>query len=290
MLEYKIVNDDTNDETDVTSNYSSDPTIPGPTIVLTEGDKVELTLTNNIGFGGVSVHTHGVHYLIASDGTLQVTNNFDDEMATTGSDYTYFWEAAQGTAGSWPYHDHTFGIPGGQNPNGLETSGLFGTVIVNPASGYFTGLVNGKISNIAISDIKKEFVAYVTDDAFWMNEINNSDGIHTPLKVNPILVAADDDIIRFHLIALGTDFHKFVLDNYKWLEPGTNDKITEKAIGPLENHVFAISAKTGESLYTDLVPSHFYLGMKGFFNVDSDGGPSIPGTMQLHDGGVIARN
>src|SRR5688572_21459919 len=57
MLEYKII-DKQNNTTDITSRYSNQPIIPGPTIVLTEGDIARLTLVNEIGRGVVSLHTH----------------------------------------------------------------------------------------------------------------------------------------------------------------------------------------------------------------------------------------
>ena len=108
--------------------YGANPTpsIPGPVIIMDEGDKVELTLHNDLGEGCVSVHTHGVHYPIESDGTLAQTNGVVDSCATVNEPYTYEWNAAKGTSGTWPYHDHTFG-----SALGSEDKGLFGAIIVN---------------------------------------------------------------------------------------------------------------------------------------------------------------
>ena len=50
MLDYKII-DKKNQTKDITSRYSDLPTIPGPTIIMTEGDKAKLTLVNEIGRG-----------------------------------------------------------------------------------------------------------------------------------------------------------------------------------------------------------------------------------------------
>ena len=81
MLEYKII-DKQNQTKDITSRYSDLPTIPGPTIIMTEGDKAKLTLVNEIGRGAVSLHTHGVHYTITSDGSLKMSNKVSDQGAT----------------------------------------------------------------------------------------------------------------------------------------------------------------------------------------------------------------
>ena len=283
MLEYKIIDKQNNNTEDITSRYSKLPTIPGPTIVMTEGDQARLTLVNEIGYGQVSLHTHGAHYKITSDGTLKMTNRVRDQGATHLDPYTYVWTAADGTRGSWPWHDHTFGKnPAGINMNGVETNGLFSTVIINPADGKVTALVNGTAKEVDVQDIKKEFILFVTDDAFWGVEIDNTNNKkHTPLWVNPTLVASKNDLVRFHIQSVGTDFHHFVLDNYEWLKPGTTNITTSlENIGPLENHVFTISADKSTSYY-DNKPVHLLSGMKGKFEVVEDESTvsvaSIPG-------------
>ena len=284
MLEYQIIDKQSQKSQDITSRYSKLPTIPGPTLVMTEGDQARLTLVNEIGRGQVSLHTHGAHYEITSDGTLKMTNKVRDQGATPPDPYTYVWTAAEGTRGSWPWHDHTFGKnPSGINMNGVETNGLFSTVIINPADGKVNALVNGTTKEVDIKDIKKEFVLFVTDDAFWGVEIDNTNNSkHTPLWVNPTLVASKNDLVRFHIQSVGTDFHHFVLDNYKWLKPGTSVTTSLENIGPLENHVFTISADKSTSYY-DKVPVHLLSGMKGKFEVVVDDGSttasvaSIPG-------------
>jgi len=280
MLEYKIT-DKENQTKDITSRYSALPTIPGPTIIMTEGDKARLTLINEVGRGAVSLHTHGVHYTITSDGSLKMSNRVSNQGATPNDSYTYVWTAAEGTRGSWPFHDHTFGKgSSGMNINGVETNGLFATVIVNPANGKVDALVNGIPKEVNVGDIKKDFVLFVTDDAFWGVEIDNNNNKHTPLWVNPTLVASKNDLVRFHILSVGTDFHHFVIDGYKWLKPGTHERTNFENIGPLENHVFTISANNSTSYY-DKMPIHLLSGMKGKFQVIADdtttSTSSIPG-------------
>jgi FtsP/CotA-like multicopper oxidase with cupredoxin domain len=286
MLEYKII-DSENQTKDITSRYSDLPTIPGPTLIMTEGDKARLTLVNEIGRGSVSLHTHGVHYTITSDGSLKMSNRVSDQGATPNDSYTYVWTAAEGTRGSWPWHDHTFGKgSSGMNMNGVETNGLFSTVIVNPANGKVDALVNGIPKEVDVGDIKKDFILFVTDDAFWGVEIdNNNNNKHTPLWVNPTLVASKNDLVRFHIQSVGTDFHHFVIDGYEWLKPGTRETTILENIGPLENHVFTISANNSTSYY-DKMPIHLLSGMKGKFQViegDTAATTSIPGPSPIMD-------
>jgi hypothetical protein len=154
------------------------------------------------------------------------------------------------------------------NINGVETNGLFSTVIVNPANGKLDALVNGIPKEVNVEDIDKDFVLFVTDDAFWGIEIDNkNNNKHTPLWVNPTLVASKNDLVRFHIQSVGTDFHHFVIDDYKWLKPGTHKTTNTEKIGPLENHVFTISADKNTSSYYDKMPVHLLSGMKGKFQV-----------------------
>ena len=260
MLSHKI------DGLDVTDRYSNAPTIPGPIIELTEGDKVKLTLLNAIdpaypvtGISKqVSVHVHGVHYKILSDGTLRVINRKLDEGAGEGPEdtfasYEYEWDVAPGTAGTWAYHDHNY-----ENHNGSEHKGLFGAIIVNPAA---TPRPQNSYK------FSKEYVLYLGDDAFWGVEIDSTTKKQTKHGVNPTLNAPKNTDVRFHLIALGTDLHNFTLNNYKWFDPGTNNLINQIAIGPLEKHVFVIRSKNSTQ-YVDNNFSNKLLGMKGHFIVD----------------------
>lgn len=264
LLAYRMLSH-TVDGAPITDRYSPLATIPGPTIVLTEGDTVKLTLLNAIpdtplaaGLSKqVSVHVHGVHYNILSDGTLKVINQHLDEGAGVGPEntfvtYEYEWNIAHGTAGTWPYHDHNF-----ESHNGSENRGLFGAVIVNPATSP---------TPINSRTFTKEYVLYIGDDAFWGMEIDGVSKKQSKHGVNPSLTAAKNTDVRFHLIAMGTDIHKFVLNGYKWFDPGTPHLINQIAIGPLEKHVFIIRANNSTQ-YMDNNFSNKLLGMIGSFNV-----------------------
>lgn len=265
-MEYHEVTDKNGNTTNLTSRYSTAATIPGPTIVLEEGDEAEIELMHvfdpdNPKQEHVSLHVHGVHYDIDSDGTLKYINLYKDESATPVMSYTYRWVAALGTAGTWPYHDHNM-----NSHNGAEDKGLFGALIVNPASGEERVKISGTEQNIALSNIEKDYVLYIGDDAFWGMEIDNATGQQTPLWVNPTLTAQRNSYVRFHLIALGTNFHQFELKSYKWADPGSRKNINHKVLGPLEKHVFAVRA-THSANYQDSAFSSALLGMKGDFIV-----------------------
>ena len=223
MVSYTIGNDGNKL---VGTQYSGKPSIPGPTIIMTEGDDANVTLINSACENNfvdgpthplvnslptysensmLGIHVHGVHYDISDDASYARMNMSNDSGALCGDDIEYHWVAAAGTSGAWPYHDHTFAI----NEIGAEELGLFGTVIINPADGQVNGLVNdmGLVSTVDVDEIDKEFVLWMVSSEtlgrsiFYGDEIDydtetnyaKESGVReTALWTNPNLVTTHD--------------------------------------------------------------------------------------------------
>jgi FtsP/CotA-like multicopper oxidase with cupredoxin domain len=255
---------------DVTDRYATGPTIPGPTLVMREGDVAEVTLEHGIAnsTGPVSIHVHGVHYKIEDDGTMKALNHRVDSAAFPGKPYTYKWTAAPGTAGTWAYHDHAFGNP----IIGAEDKGLFGTLIVNPASGKVKAAIGGEIVHVDLKDVKREFVVWMHETTFWGMELNHlANGKQFPLWTNPTFGARLGEKIRFHVIGMGTAFHTFHLHGHRWLTPGTTEIIDTTNIGPVSRQAFIVEAGEGvgpgDWHYHCHVVQHMQSGMMGDFRV-----------------------
>jgi hypothetical protein len=316
MVSYSITGPNAGDLV-ADGTYTTKPTIPGPTIVLTEGDTVELTLKNNAcdskfleGTVGpaeifnVGVHVHGVHYDITDDATYSRVNMGGElSTASCGDSIVYDWSAGLGTQGTWPYHDHTFS----QNEVGAEDVGLFGTVIVNPADQMVKGLVtaDGTIVNATVGEIDKEYVLWMVSSevlgrsVFYGMEIDNgNDGKQTPLWVNPNLYATDGDIVRYHVLGIGDETHAFHLHGHRWVEAqgGSADIIDVKEITPLQRHTFLIQASDNENpingsegwMYHCHVFDHMKAGMSGMMIVhpsedEVDEMPPIGATFTISD-------
>jgi len=232
-------------ERNITARYAKGPTIPGPTLVITEGDTAEVTLLHGIGDSPqpVSIHVHGVHYKIDSDGTMKTLNGFADEAAFPDKPYTYKWTAAPGTAGTWPYHDHTFGNP----MLGAEDKGLYGTLIINPASGKVPALIDGKVVDVDLKDVKREFILWMHETTFWGQELNHivEGGKEIPLWSNPTVGARMGEKVRFHVIGIGTAFHTFHLHGHRWIEPGESAAVDTVNVGPIRRTSFVLKAGEG---------------------------------------------
>jgi FtsP/CotA-like multicopper oxidase with cupredoxin domain len=254
----------------VTDRYKLEPVVPGPTIVITEGDVAEVTLEHNIKGSElpVSLHVHGVHYKIEDDGTMKIMNKKVDSAAFPGKPYTYRWEAAPGTAGTWPYHDHTFGNP----MLGSEDKGLYGALIVNPKNGKVPALIDGEIVDVNLDEVKREFVLWMHETTFWGMEINHIlEGRQIPLWSNPTVGARLGELIRFHVIGMGTAFHTFHLHGHRWLEQGTTSVVDAVNIGPIYRQTFVVKAGEGVGPgawhYHCHVLQHMQSGMMGIFRV-----------------------
>lgn len=277
--------------------YDTDPSIPGPTLVFTEGDSVDLKLVNNacddfvIGDVGdhenshVGIHVHGVHYDISDDATYGRMNMNGNSAATCDTPFNYHWDVGLGTEGTWPYHDHTFLV----NEVGAEDVGLFGTIIVNPFDNMVGGFVNelGEISEVSVDDIEKEFVLWMVSSEvlgksiFYGMEIDNqNNGKQTSLWVNPTLVATDNSKVRYHILGLGEETHAFHLHGHRWAEAtgGAADIIDVKEITPLQRHTFVVQVSDNGDDIGDAESSegwmyhchffdHMQAGMSGMMNV-----------------------
>jgi hypothetical protein len=110
--------------------------------------------------------------------------------------------------------------------DGLETVGLFSSIIINPSDGKVNALINGIPKQVNVSDIDKDYILFVNDDVFWGTEVDYSKGgKHTQLGTNPTLTAANNSMVRFNIQSIGNEFHNFTMDSIEWLSPGTNKVI-----------------------------------------------------------------
>ncbi len=104
--------------------------VPGPRIDLQVGDRVEITLTNNLPMG-TDIHMHGIDLPNDQDGVAPITQ----DLITSGQTFTYRFTATEPAIGM--YHAHAHGET--EIPNGL-----FGTMYIGdipaPAGRTISGI------------------------------------------------------------------------------------------------------------------------------------------------------
>jgi FtsP/CotA-like multicopper oxidase with cupredoxin domain len=97
-------------------------TVPGPTIRVTEGDTVEISVTNALD-QPTSIHWHGLHVPNDQDGVAGITQ----PAIAPGETFEYRFTAPH--AGTFMYHAH------GPNSREQMDRGLYAPFIIDPAGG-----------------------------------------------------------------------------------------------------------------------------------------------------------
>ena len=238
---YRMVSHEV-DGDDVTDKYDTQATIPGPTIVINEGESLDLEISSDI---------PGVEEDFEVEG-------FDFGAAETG---TYIYKGEEGAL---------LGLFGAIVVNAAD-----GTVESHVNGG------NGEITQTEASGIEKELVLFMVGSTFWGMEID-VDGNQTPLWTNPVIAAVEGDLVRFHILSVGPGHtfhlhaHRWVdpgtstIIDTKLMEPGQ------------DVHVFTVEAGDevgpGDWQYHCHVFAHMEAGMHGLFRVvESGDADSVPG-------------
>jgi FtsP/CotA-like multicopper oxidase with cupredoxin domain len=100
--------------------YTLNGSSPGPMVTVTEGQLLEVRLTNADVADGITLHWHGVDVPNAEDGVAGVTQ----DAVQRGEEHTYRFMADQ--AGTYWYHSH-------QVSHDQVIGGLLGPLVVEPA-------------------------------------------------------------------------------------------------------------------------------------------------------------
>ena len=242
--------------------------IPGPTIEMTEGECIAVTLTNDAK-RRVSMHSHGVDYTVASDGTP-----LNDSCVAPGRSKTYFFQAHMpgeradgtidpGSAGYWHYHDHCLGTEHG---TGGVYAGLFGAFVVRRAGDP------EPVRTCVLVMIKTTFNLRKDPD--------------TPRCTSNV-----GDRVEFVVIGHGDQLHTFHLHGHRWTDnrtgmPATVEDTTRlidnKVVGPADSFGFQVIAGEhvgpGAWMYHCHVQGHSDAGMSGIFVVRTADGQLTPST------------
>ena len=95
--------------------------VPGPALVVRQGDHVVIDFTNELAFGD-TIHLHGIHGAPEMmDGVAGISQKL---VPPHGGTYRYAFIAKQ--SGTFIYHTH--------GPEDILDAGLYGAIIVEPAS------------------------------------------------------------------------------------------------------------------------------------------------------------
>lgn len=173
--------------------YTLNHTSPGPAIVATEGDLVQVTLVNESVKQGVTLHWHGVDLPNGEDGVAGITQ----DAVPIGGHFVYRFVAEH--PGTYWYHSH-------QVSDEQVRRGLFGSLVIRP-----------KVPAKGVLDVTAIVHTY--------DGIRTVDGIPGQYSV----AAKPGDVVRVRLIdaddgalqawAAGAPFRMVALDGRDWHGP-----------------------------------------------------------------------
>jgi manganese oxidase len=215
--------------------------IPGPTIRARVGDRIVVHFRNLDTAMPHSMHFHGVHYRVGSDGAFIPGFSGPGANVKPGETFTYTLTAGPDSAGVWPYHDHS--------PSMMESisGGMYGALSIL-----------GKHERAP----DREFVVYFESQLGFMTIDGKAFVGNTP-----VFHAKVGDLVQWDVLALGDDHHTFHVHGHRWRAPDRSF-IDTKTVGPAES--FRIRWRedaVGAWLYHCHVEGHMERGMIGLYRV-----------------------
>ena len=177
----------------VQNAYTLNHTSPGPAIVATQGDLVQVTLVNASVTQGVTLHWHGVDLPNAEDGVAGITQN----AVPVGGRYVYRFVAEH--PGTYWYHSH-------QVSDDQVRRGLFGSLVIKP-----------KVPAKGVLDTTA--IVHTYDGVVTVNGVPGQSVVPArPGQVVRVrLIDADDGPLQTWVA--GTPFRMVALDGRDWHGP-----------------------------------------------------------------------
>jgi FtsP/CotA-like multicopper oxidase with cupredoxin domain len=228
------------DRADITGDNDG---IPGPLIRARVGDTVLIHFKNldTLRFQPHSMHFHGFRYQFGSDGAFIPGFSGPGANVKPGDSFTYRLKAVPGSAGVWPYHDHS--------PSMMDSiaGGMYGAIsILGPHE----------------QPPDREFVVFLSSQLTFMT-INGRAFVGN----TPVLHARVGDLVQWDVLAIGDDHHTFHLHGHRWRN-ADGTFVDTRTVGPAESFSFRLREDVpGTWLYHCHVEEHMSRGMIGVYRV-----------------------
>src|SRR5215212_6711492 len=215
----------------------------GPLIRARVGDRLRIHFKNmdTLHDQPHSMHFHGVEYKPSSDGIWLPLFSGKGGNVKPGQSFTYRLTAGSGSAGFWPYHDHS---------QSMEDS---------IAGGLYGGL---SIAGRHERRTDREFV--VTFAPF--RGFQTIDG-RAFVGNTPVFESRVGETVQWDVMAMGSEFHTFHVHGHPWRTDGGTPEDT-RGLGPAESfRVRWREDAPGTWLYHCHVETHMMQGMIGLYRV-----------------------
>jgi FtsP/CotA-like multicopper oxidase with cupredoxin domain len=231
--------------------------IPGPVFRGKVGDTIRVHFRNNDTHYRYphSMHPHGVSYTPENDGGWFAADPRPGTIIEVGKSYTYEWHVYPNSVGTWIYHDHS--LPSGSNmimEYGAEV-GMFGFLV----------LTDSRVEPVDVEHFTFFHDMYQDDIPSLSQDYDCFNG-YSFVGNTQTLQARVGNRVRWHLGALGKEFHVFHLHGHRWAMKG--DYVDTVHLGPSMATSFEfVEDNPGKWLFHCHVSDHMMGGMSGLYVV-----------------------
>ncbi len=217
--------------------------VAGPLIRARVGDELRIHFKNldTLHDRAHSMHFHGVAYEPSSDGVWLPLHTGKGGRVLPGRSFTYELTAGPGSAGVWPYHDHSVSM------EESIAGGMYGAL------------------SIAGRRERRADREYLVAFAPWhgFQTINGRAFVGN----TPVYEARVGETVQWDVIAMGDEFHTFHVHGHKWRTDAGTPEDT-RGLGPAESfRVRWREDAPGTWLYHCHVETHMAQGMVGLYRV-----------------------
>ncbi|KAA3602297.1 MAG: hypothetical protein D8M57_10025 [Candidatus Scalindua sp. AMX11] len=230
------------------------PTVPGPTIKVSEDTKIRVYFTNRLTVPA-SLHPHGVKGNTSDFDPFCTVNPTD--IVEPGNTRIFQWDTS-GTPGTWFYHTAAFDKSG---EDGIY-KGLWGALIVEPKEEQ--GFAPDKEFVVFMQEGEKLETFNGTPDS---TENSRGERSHTNGLVWKAMMG---EKVRFHLINISDEVYTFHARGHSWVDGNRGESIDEVNIAPFSSYVadFIAGKNAGPENWEFYFSEHMMDGQFGTFVVE----------------------
>jgi bilirubin oxidase len=206
-----------------TDAFAYNGTSPGPTLELTEGDRVIVHFRNDLP-EPTTVHWHGIHLPVSQDGSP-----FDPVPAGGQRDYTF--TIPKGTAGTYWYHPHLHHKTGYQ-----IAKGLVGAIIVRAPDDPLPKTLTERLLILTDQRFRPDGSIDLPEPHSMEGRIDNENGREGDVlfvngQVMPILSIKPNEIQRWRIInASAARVYRLSIPKQSFQHIGSDGGLFEKPV------------------------------------------------------------
>ena len=206
-----------------TDVYAYNGQVPGPTLVLREGDRVIVHFRNELPVP-TTVHWHGLHIPASSDGS-------PFHPVAPGAQHDYVFTILPGSAGTYWYHPHPHHQTGDQ-----VAKGLYGAIIVTAADDPLPASLPEKLLILSDNRFLGDGSIDLPDESTPQGSVDAENGREGDVlfvngQVMPTLTIKSGEVQRWRVInASAARFYRLALRGHTFLHVGSDGGLFEHPV------------------------------------------------------------